>query len=402
MGKIFWRQGSFFNNGSNKINGIKPEQILGFRGISSTFRKCGVEGIWHNTLYFNFARIICPPKTDALSSLVKMKIEIVPAETAYDMTKNFPNIAYTAEFLRWQKKRQGLDSFFIGFYQAEKLTGLMPVNYSPKGRAYSVFKDYTEPLLTDGQLKIDWPEVAQAIRKKFGYDYFEMNFGFVGSSPGYLPGFKTTPLSFFVLKLGDGLSEEAIFEKFDKKTRNQIRKGKRSEFILKVGGAESLEKIYALYRENMQRHGTPAKSLDYFQDLFDCFGPKCLALMAYDGERLAGVNLAIANNNYLRLMFNLSEVEYWDKCVNDFLYYKMIGYGYGQGVRVFDFGPSASQDISHNHFKLGFGARQFPIVNLKQGAIRYFIIDYFKQKKFNFKIFAKKLWKNVSIIRRKK
>jgi len=44
-----------------------------------------------------------------------MKIEIVPAETAYDMTKNFPNIAYTAEFLRWQKKDKAWTVFLSVF-----------------------------------------------------------------------------------------------------------------------------------------------------------------------------------------------------------------------------------------------------------------------------------------------
>lgn len=116
--------------------------------------------------------------------------------------------------------------------------------------------------------------------------------------------------------------------------------------------------------------------------------------MVLKGEVLAGVNLVIINNNYLRLLFNLSRVEYWDKCINDFLYHKMIEYGYDQGVRVFDFGPSVSHDLSHNHFKLGFGALQIPIVKLRQGAIKYFIEDYLSQKRYNFKIFLKKLWRN--------
>ncbi|OGF30640.1 hypothetical protein A3H09_01680 [Candidatus Falkowbacteria bacterium RIFCSPLOWO2_12_FULL_45_13] len=333
-----------------------------------------------------------------MSNLIsnKMKIESVPIEEVLKLTEFFPSFSYTKEFLKFQKKRYGLASDLLGVYDKGKLVCLLPVNYSSTA-AYSVYKDYTEPFITGDEQKVDWPEVARAVKKKLGCDYFELNFGFTGAIRANFSEFKATALSFFVLRLGLGENQESFFKKFDKKTRNQIRKAEKYNFVFKTVGAESSAVFYDLYKENMGRHGTPAKPLSFFHDLFACYGEKCRLLLLWDQTELAGANLAVASGRYLRLFFSLSRVKYWQHCVNDLLYFKTIDWAYGRGVRTIDFGASSNQDKSHNHFKLGFGAEQWPILNYRQGSKWHYIKDFLRQKKYNLKIRLNKIKKGGSL-----
>lgn len=321
-----------------------------------------------------------------------MNIELVPIEIALKQTEFFPSLSYSKEFLNFQKKRYDLASDFFGIYHDGKLVCILPVNHSAV-KAYSVYKDYTEPFFIGEQREINWPEAVKTIKKKLGCSYFELNFGPIGLSKNKFSGFKAAPLAFFILQLGEEENEESVFKKFDKKVRNQIRKAEKYSFNFKTAGAEALEIFYDLYKENMERHGTPVKPLSFFLDLFACYGEKCRLLLVWDGAELAGANLAVLNGGYLRLFFSLSKVKYWNFCVNDWLYYKTIKWAYGRGVRIFDFGASSNKDASHNHFKLGFGAAELPIINYRQGSKWQYFKDYFRQKKYNLRIRLNKLKK---------
>lgn len=305
---------------------------------------------------------------------------------AQEHVAHISDIAYAEEFSLFQKKYHELESEYLGMYDNDALVAVIPVNYKKGKEAFSVHKDYVNPYILTKK-NIDWKEVAALMRQHYGAKSARLYFtGVTGEK---------TPLSTFIIRLPNGMTHEEIRMRYDKKTRNEVRKGEKAGFTLRIGGSELLDDFYLLYRENMARHGTPPKTKEYFEDLLSCFKEKCRIIAAYDGSILTGANLILLHNEYLRLSFNVSKTIYWDKCINNFLYDHMITKWYDKGVRVFDFGPSLNKDASHNKFKIGFGAQQVPLFEFSSASGAYRVRKWFAQKRHNVKIRARRLKKRT-------
>lgn len=296
------------------------------------------------------------------------------------------DIAYAREFFLFQEKHYALQSEYLGIYNDASLLAVIPVNHSAK-EAFSVHKDYVVPHIMTRDGAIDWEDVAQRIRRH--YAVRSAQFYFAGSTG------RKTALSTFVARFPSGLTHEEIRMRYNKKTRNEVRKGEKASFTLCVGGPELLDDFHRLYQENMERHGTPPKGRRYFEDLFSCFGEKCRIIAAYEGSVLAGANFILLHNTYLRLSFNVSKINYWDKCVNNFLYDRMIAQWYDAGARIFDFGPSLNKDASHNKFKIGYGAQPVPLVMAGSSSGIQRVKGWLAQKRHNLKIRVRKVKKYI-------
>lgn len=85
-------------------------------------------------------------------------------------------------------------------------------------------------------------------------------------------------------------------------------------------------------------------------------------------------------------MFNLSQEEFWNLRVNDFLYYKMIEFAAERNIQTVDFGPSSSADHTHNRFKLNFGAEEVPIYGLQSESAIGKMRKWVRHKKFNLQL----------------
>ncbi|OGD32439.1 hypothetical protein A3C91_02255 [Candidatus Azambacteria bacterium RIFCSPHIGHO2_02_FULL_52_12] len=305
---------------------------------------------------------------------------------AQSRTAHVPDIAYAEESFLLQEERYGARSEFAGIYRDGALAAVIPVNYFPGKEVFSVHKDYTKPyVILEGD--IDWQDVVELLKEKYGVAYAELHF--VGTSG------KKTPLSAFILELAERETQETIWAQYHKKTRNEVRKAEKSNFTVRAGGKEMLEDFYRLYKENMRRHGTPARPLSYFDDFFKQYKEKCGIIATYDGDTAVGANFFLLHNACLRLAFNVSNVAYWDKCVNNLLYDRTIAWGYTRGVRVFDFGPGLNSDMSHNKFKLGFGAKQIPLVKYSAGSKWHALKKWAANKRHALKIRVHKLTKRV-------
>ena len=275
--------------------------------------------------------------------MMNISFRILSGREAQEYVAHISDIAYAEEFFLFQKKHYGLDSEYLGVYDDDALAAVLPVNYKKGKEAFSVHKDYVNPYILTKE-SIDWKEIAALMRQHYGAKSARLYFtGVTGEK---------TPLSTFIVHLPNGMTHEEIRMRYDKKTRNEVRKSEKAGFTLRIGGPELLDDFYLLYRENMERHGTPPKTKEYFEDLLSCFGEKCRIVAAYDGAVLAGANFTLLHNEYLRLSFNVSKTTYWDRCVNNILYDAMIVSSYDAGVCVFDFGPSLNKDINHNKIKI--------------------------------------------------
>lgn len=166
-----------------------------------------------------------------------------------------------------------------------------------------------------------------------------------------------------VLKVGNAKANEILTKYVNKKTRNQIKAAyKGGNFKLCID--QNIDDFYDIYLKSIKRLKSIAKPKKYFQDLQMSFGDKLQIIGAlYDGK-LAGANLILLNDDYLFLLFSVADSEHFKNCINNFIYWETIKFGIAGGIRTFDFGPSVLKDISHHHFKEGFGAHPVPIYKI--------------------------------------
>lgn len=318
-------------------------------------------------------------------------IKILPVSEGIRLAPAFPSLSYAEEFFAYREKIYGFKGGFLAAYKNNNLIFLAPLNYNGPA-CYSVYKDYAEPLIFPGfDSGLLFP-IIDKLRREFGFKKVEFNFGFI-KTPGALSGLKRSALSIFVLRLPERLSPEDLLGKFNKKTRNQIRKAQSRGFEIKIGPIERLDEIYELYLVNMKRHGTPAKPKIFFENLFKYFGNRCRQAAAYDNGRLAGANIMFIKDDYMRLQYNYSDPAYWPDCVNNLLYYKMIEWGRDRGVSLFDFGPGSDQDSSHGHFKLGYGAKPVPLYKMAKNDKINALKGWLSLKFHNLKIRFNKILK---------
>lgn len=293
-----------------------------------------------------------------------------------------PDYTYSDEFCNFQKLRNSCQTVYIGIYEELELLAILPLNISTNKKVFSVYKDYTFPLLLTKKT-INWRLVIKLIRKLFNADYCKLYLAGVANK-------KNSKLANFILKIDKTYNQFNIFDLYQKKTRNEVRKSITYDYYIKEAGIEGLLEFYDLYIENMQRHGTPARDTQYFYDLFNSYNNKCKLILVYDTNKLIGGNLILVHNRYLRLVFNVSKVEYWPNYVNNLLYHQTILHSIKLNINTIDFGPGLISDYGHNKFKLGFGARQEFLYEDVSTNFYNYLMDWFKQKFYNLRLRIKK------------
>ncbi len=318
-----------------------------------------------------------------------MNIKLLTYDEAYEAIKNADNITYSKEFFDFQEKKSGLKGGFLKISRDNNPILLIPVNYDEKNKIYFLpFKDYTEPIFLSDNKNIDFKKLAEEIKKNLNAKDIEMNLAFI-NNPLKIP--INSQLSTFVLKVQSDDNEANIMDRFDKKTRNEVRKSESFSIKTSINGMDILNNFYQLYKENMDRHGSFPKNLDYFKDLFEYYGEKIKIITAFDDDLLIGANLILTHNKYLKLILNISKKEYWPKCINNFLYYQTIKFALNNNIKIIDFGPSSNKDTSHNKFKIDFGAEQMPIYKISAASPLYAVKNWLNQKKYNLKLRLNKL-----------
>lgn len=307
-----------------------------------------------------------------------MELEII---TKFNQDYPKLDFTYSEEFFYFQQKRYLLDSGLMKIREDGQDVCMVPVNFNQHS-LFSPHKDFAIPYFLNNK-RVDWNEVVKRLQKK-GFKKIELSY----RKDDLLEGFKKTPLSTFVLNLSESQDGLKLMDLFNKKTRNEVKKSLKYDFDYKIlpVNEQSLGIFYNLYVKNMQRHGTPAKPKLFFEDLFFCFKNKILITSIFYKGELGGINLSIVEGDNLRLVYNLSEKKFWSYCVNNLLYFKTIEEAADRGIKKIDFGPSVRKDITHNRFKLGFGAKEIQIVKLTSMSWSLALKCLLEQKLFNLKL----------------
>ena len=152
---------------------------------------------------------------------------------------------------------------------------------------------------------------------------------------------------------------EANLLAIPRKQRAMIRKGMKHGLASEID--MSAERFFALYADNMHRHGTPPMSRHYFDRLRETFGDACEVLTVVDSH---GAPLTSVVSFYFRdtvLPYYAGDTTAArDLAGNDFKYWELMRRACERGLRVFDYGRSKRGTGSFD-FKRNWGFEPMPL-----------------------------------------
>ena len=153
--------------------------------------------------------------------------------------------------------------------------------------------------------------------------------------------------------------EEANLLAIPRKQRAMVRKGVKHGLVSRID--ENVDGFFALYADNVHRHGTPAMPKRYFAALRAEFGDDCevLTVVAPDGRALSSV-LSFYFRDEVLPYYAGDDEQARDLAANDFKYWELMRLGCARGLRVFDYGRS-KQGTGSFSFKKHWGFEPTPL-----------------------------------------
>lgn len=152
---------------------------------------------------------------------------------------------------------------------------------------------------------------------------------------------------------------EANMLAIPRKQRAMVRKGIKNGLAGELD--DGVERFFALYADNVHRHGTPPLPKRYFVALRKVFGPDVEVLTIVDkaGKPVTGV-LSFYFRDTVLPYYAGDFVAARDLAANDFKYWELMRRACERGVRVFDFGRS-KQGTGPYDFKKNWGFEPKPM-----------------------------------------
>jgi FemAB-related protein (PEP-CTERM system-associated) len=153
--------------------------------------------------------------------------------------------------------------------------------------------------------------------------------------------------------------EEANLLAIPRKQRAMVRKGIKNGLVSEVDSG--VDQFFALYADNVHRHGTPAMPKRYFMALLAEFGDDCevLTVTAPDGRPLSSV-LSFYFRDEVLPYYAGDDESARELAANDFKYWELMRRCCARGLKVFDYGRS-KQGTGSYAFKKNWGFEPKPL-----------------------------------------
>ena len=144
-----------------------------------------------------------------------------------------------------------------------------------------------------------------------------------------------------------------------RKQRAMVRKGIANGLRSEVDSG--VERFFALYADNVHRHGTPGLPKRYFEALRREFGEDCDVLSVTDasGRPLSSV-LSFYFRDEVLPYYAGDDLTARDNAANDFKYWELMRLACQRGVKVFDYGRS-KRGTGSFAFKKNWGFEPQPL-----------------------------------------
>jgi FemAB-related protein (PEP-CTERM system-associated) len=151
-----------------------------------------------------------------------------------------------------------------------------------------------------------------------------------------------------------------MWERFDRKVRNQIRKAEKSGLTTDRGGVERLDDFYPVFARNMRDLGTPVYARRFFDEILRAFPGRAEVIVVRAGGTPVAAGVTLRTRETLEVPWASSLREHIALCPNHLLYWTAIQQGLDHGCRLLDFGRS-TPDQGTYHFKRQWGAVPVPL-----------------------------------------
>jgi len=148
---------------------------------------------------------------------------------------------------------------------------------------------------------------------------------------------------------------EQMWERLDRKVRNQIRKAQKSGLTVESGGVDLLQDFYGVFARNMRDLGTPVYSQRFFAEAVQTFPERTrFHVVRVEGRPVAAA-LTYRTRAIIEVPWASSVRDYNNLCPNHLLYWSIIEFAVSGGCDVLDFGRSTPNEGTYN-FKAQWGA----------------------------------------------
>ncbi|MFO1412781.1 MAG: FemAB family XrtA/PEP-CTERM system-associated protein [Burkholderiales bacterium] len=152
---------------------------------------------------------------------------------------------------------------------------------------------------------------------------------------------------------------DANLQAVPRKQRAMVRKGIKNELRSEID--DHVERFFALYADNVHRHGTPPYGKGYFARLRETFGERCEVLTVVDrrGTPVSSV-LSFYFRDEVLPYYAGDDVAARDLAANDFKYWELMRRACLRGCTLFDYGRS-KQGTGPYDFKRNWGFEPQPL-----------------------------------------
>ncbi|PKO88756.1 MAG: peptidoglycan bridge formation protein FemAB [Betaproteobacteria bacterium HGW-Betaproteobacteria-12] len=132
---------------------------------------------------------------------------------------------------------------------------------------------------------------------------------------------------------------EANMLAIPRKQRAMVRKGIKNGLVSHIDA--NADRFFAVFADNVHRHGTPAMPKRYFETLLRVFAKDCeiLTVTTADGQLLSSVLSFYFRDEVLPYYAGDDEAAR-DLAANDFKYWELMRRSCERGLRLFDYGRS--------------------------------------------------------------
>lgn len=249
--------------------------------------------------------------------------------------------------------------YFYSTNRAGRINGILPIVRLKSG----LFGDYgvSMPYFNYGGVVGENFEVERMLLEKacetvrpLGISHIEFRHDTLHDLPWPVRRDKVT----MVLELPE--TEEALWKGLGAKLRSQIKRPRRENPEVSLGGAELLDDFYRVFAVNMRDLGTPVYPKAFFKRILQAFPEMSRIITVYLRGRPVGAAFLLGFRERLEIPWasTLKEVNRFS--VNMLLYWEVLGYAIARGYKRFDFGRCTRGSGTYR-FKRQWGASEKPL-----------------------------------------
>jgi FemAB-related protein (PEP-CTERM system-associated) len=154
--------------------------------------------------------------------------------------------------------------------------------------------------------------------------------------------------------------QPGMWDRLDRKVRNQIRKAEKSGLTVEEGDARLLPEFYEVFARNMRDLGTPVYSSRLFAEVLSAFPSRACVRVVRAGSKPVAAGLTFRTGQSIEVPWASSIRDFNTMCPNHLLYWSAIESAVRDGCDTFDFGRSTPNEGTYK-FKEQWGAQPVPL-----------------------------------------